>query len=145
MEGMLTGRLRTVFGWTVRVGADANPRSLRNFPMQANGAEMLRLACCLATERGIVVCAPVHDALLVEGPADGIEGVVAGTQWAMREASELVLPGFPLRTDAKVVRHPGRYVDERGRRMWETVLALLGGPDTEEGEVSPAIPSGYHG
>jgi DNA polymerase I-like protein with 3'-5' exonuclease and polymerase domains len=142
-EGMLTGRLRTVFGWAVRVGADANPRSLRNFPMQANGAEMLRLACCLATERGIVVCAPVHDALLVEGPADGIEGVVAETQRAMREASELVLPGFPLRTDAKVVRHPERYTDERGRRMWQTVLSLLDGPDTAEGGVSPAIPVGY--
>jgi hypothetical protein len=46
---MLTGELRTVFGWTVRVGQDANPRSLRNFPMQANGAEMMRLAACLAT------------------------------------------------------------------------------------------------
>src|SRR5262249_21446194 len=99
--------------------------SLRNFPMQANGAEMMRLACCLATERGIVVCAPVHDALLVEGPADGIEEVVARTQDAMREASELVLPGFPLRTDAKVVRYPARYLDERGRRMWEVVCRLL--------------------
>jgi len=39
-------------GWTVRIGSDANPRSLRNFPCQANGAEMLRLACCLASERG---------------------------------------------------------------------------------------------
>jgi DNA polymerase I len=47
---MLLNRLHTVFGWTVRVGPDANPRSLRNFPCQANGAEMMRLACCLATE-----------------------------------------------------------------------------------------------
>jgi DNA polymerase I-like protein with 3'-5' exonuclease and polymerase domains len=125
MEAMLTNRLRTVFGWTVHVGRDANPRSLRNFPMQANGAEMMRLACCLATERGIMVCAPVHDALLVEGAADGIEDVVAQTQQAMREASELVSPGFPLRTDAKVVRWPDRYMDDRGRRMWETVLPLL--------------------
>src|SRR5262249_49547169 len=112
MEAMLTGRLRTVFGWTVHVGRDANPRSLRNFPTQANGAEMLRLACCLATERGIEVCAPVHDALLVEGTADGIEDVVNRTQTAMREASEVVLPGFPLRTEAKIVRHPERYMDE---------------------------------
>src|SRR4029077_18739665 len=59
MEAMLSGSLRTVFGWKVHVGTDANPRSLRNFPMQANGAEMLRLACCLATERGITVCCPV--------------------------------------------------------------------------------------
>jgi hypothetical protein len=93
--------------------------------MQANGAEMLRLACCLATERGITVCAPVHDALLVEGPADGIDAVVARTQDAMREAGAIVLDGFQLRTDAKVVRHPDRYVDERGRQMWDTVWALL--------------------
>jgi DNA polymerase I len=145
MAGMLTCRLRTVFGWTVHVGADANPRSLRNFPMQANGAEMLRLACCLATERGIMVCAPVHDALLVEGLADGIEDVVAETKRAMREASEVVLPSFPLRTEAKTVRWPDRYVDERGRRTWETVLSLLDEPAQARGEVSPAIPKGYHG
>jgi len=41
---MLTGSLHTVFGWHVHVGENPNPRSLRNFPMQANGAEMLRLA-----------------------------------------------------------------------------------------------------
>jgi hypothetical protein len=122
---LLRGYLETTFGWRVHVGPDVNPRSLRNFPMQANGAEMMRLACCLATERGITVCCPVHDALLVEGPGDGIEAVAAATQRAMQEASELVLPGFPLRTDAKVVRHPDRYSDERGRHMWELVQRLL--------------------
>ena len=66
---ILTGSLQTVFGWHVRVGANSNPRSLRNFPMQANGAEMLRLACCLATEGGGgEVCAPVHDAVLICAP-----------------------------------------------------------------------------
>src|SRR5262249_34053020 len=39
-RALLTGGLRTCFGWPVRVGAEANPRSLRNFPMQAHGAEM---------------------------------------------------------------------------------------------------------
>src|SRR5262249_46921000 len=47
MQGMLGGRLHTVFGWQMHVGPHANPRSLRNFPMQATGAEMMRLACCL--------------------------------------------------------------------------------------------------
>lgn len=123
---MLNGTLHTVFGWTVHVGADANPRSLRNFPMQANGAEMLRLACCLATERGIRVCATVHDALLVEGPADAIHEVVAETRRAMREASEIILDGFALRSDDKVVVWPERYMDRRGREMWGRVMRLLG-------------------
>ena len=70
-HAMLRGWLTTTFGWTVHVGSKVNPRSLKNFPMQANGAEMLRIACCLVTERGIDVCCPVHDAILIEGPADG--------------------------------------------------------------------------
>ena len=83
-HAMLRGWLRTVLGWRVHVGAKVNPRSLANFPMQANGAEMLRLACCLATERGVAVCAPVHDALLVEGPADRIEDGADGLRLHQR-------------------------------------------------------------
>ncbi len=124
-RALLTGRLRTVFGWAVRVGPDANPRSLRNFPMQAHGAEMMRLAACLATERGVRVCCPVHDAFLIEADADAIESASARMQDAMREASVAVLPGYPLKTDAKIVRYPDRYTDPRGERMWATVAQLL--------------------
>jgi hypothetical protein len=124
-HAMLFGRVHTAFDWTLRVGADANPRSIRNFPCQANGAEMLRLACSLATERGVSVVAPIHDALLVEGPADAIDAIVAETQGAMAEASGTVLAGPRLRADAKVVRWPDRYMDERGRAFWGRVMALL--------------------
>ena len=55
--GILTGRLSTVFGWPIHVTDNARPTALRNYPMQANGAEMLRLSCCLATERGSRQCA----------------------------------------------------------------------------------------
>ena len=120
-RAILTGELRTVFGWTVRVGPGANPRSLRNFPMQANGAEMMRLAACIATERGVPVCCPVHDAFLIEAAADEIEAEAGRMAYAMREASEFVLPGFPLKTDAKIVRHPERFSDPRGERMWRAV------------------------
>jgi DNA polymerase I-like protein with 3'-5' exonuclease and polymerase domains len=125
-RAILRGELQTAFGWTVRVDGAANTRSLRNFPMQANGAEMLRLACCLATERGVEVCAPMHDVLLVEGPLEAIDEVVAATREAMREASEVVLGGSPLRAEARVVRWPDRYADERGRAMWDRVMGLLG-------------------
>ncbi len=125
-EAILTGRLRTVFGWTVHAGDQPNPRSLRNFPMQGNGAEMMRLACCLATERGIGLCCPVHDALLIEAGIADIDDAVEATQQAMREASEIVLDGFALRTDVKIVRYPDRYSDKRGQVMWETVCELCG-------------------
>jgi hypothetical protein len=122
---VLAGRVRTCFGWQLHVTADARPTSLRNFPMQAHGAEMMRLAACLATERGLTVCAPVHDAFLIEADASEIAGDAARMQDAMRDASALVLPGFSLRSEAKVVRHPDRYADPRGERFWATVGALL--------------------
>jgi DNA polymerase I-like protein with 3'-5' exonuclease and polymerase domains len=108
-DAVLTGKMTTVFGWTLHLSADVNVRSIRNFPMQAHGAEMLRFAASLATERNIGVCASIHDAFLVEADVSAIDGEVARMRDAMREASELVLPGFSLRTDAEVVRYPNRY------------------------------------
>lgn len=102
-----------------------NPRSLRNFPMQANGAEMLRLACCLGIERGIEVCAPVHDAVLVCAPLDRLEADVERMRAAMAEASRVVLDGFVVRTEAKLVRSPDHYSEPRGERMWHEILSLL--------------------
>jgi len=122
---MLYGYLETVFGWHIRIGEESNPRSLRNFPMQANGAEMLRLACCLATERGIEVCAPVHDAILICAPLDRLDKDIARTQAAMAEASRIILNGFELRTDVNVIRYPDRYMDPRGVVMWEKVRGLI--------------------
>jgi DNA polymerase I len=122
---MLNGSLHTVFGWGVQVPPISNPRSLRNFPMQANGAEMLRLACCLATERGIEVCAPVHDAVLICAPLERLDADVVRMQDAIREASRIVLDGFELGTDAKIIRYPDRYMDERGGVMWDRVMNLI--------------------
>lgn len=122
---MLHGKLFTTFGWTIHIGTNVNPRSLRNFPMQANGAEMLRIACCFAVERGIKVCAPIHDAILIEAPLDEIDEVVTRTQQAMSDASAVVLDGFRIRSEAKIVRYPDRYIDERGEKMWNTVWDII--------------------
>ena len=51
--------------------------------MQANAAEMMRLAACFATESGIEVCAPVHDAFLICAPLERFDGDIAwiAQQW----------------------------------------------------------------
>lgn len=122
---ILFGRIHTTFGWMHFVEGDANARSLANFPMQANGAEMLRLACCFATEAGISVCAPIHDALLIEAPSEEIGEAVEITQDLMSLASTIVLNGFALRSDCKIVNYPNRYQDERGADMWQYVMEAL--------------------
>jgi DNA polymerase I len=124
-HAMLTGSLYTRFGWHVHAGPDVNPRSLRNFPMQANGAEMMRLAACFATEQGIEVCAPVHDAFLIAAPLDRLDDAVIRMRAAMAQASRAVLAGFEIRTDVHRVDYPHRYTDGRGAVMWERVLGLI--------------------
>ena len=123
---MLHNELHTVFGWSIRVGSEVNSRSLRNFPMQANGAEMLRLACCFATERGVRVCAPVHDAILIDAPVSAVDEAEHEAKEAMAEASAVVLDGFQLRSEVKRFEYPARYQDDRGAKMWATVLEVIG-------------------
>jgi DNA polymerase-1 len=122
----LHGEIHSAFGWHMRVTKETGERTLRNYPMQANGAEMLRLACCLLTEQGIRVCAPVHDALLVEAPVEEIQSAKETTQQAMAEASSFVLDGFPLRTESKIIVYPDRFQDQRGQKMWDLLMSHLG-------------------
>lgn len=125
-QALLGGSLWTTFGWQLFVDDTPNGRSLCNFPMQANGAEMLRLACISLMGDGVRVCAPVHDAILIEAPLGELDAVVAHTQAVMRAASAAILDGFMLESDAKLVRAPERYMDERGAAMWNMVMAKLG-------------------
>lgn len=123
--------MKTVFGWTYHVpSGNPNVKSIGNFPMQANGAEMLRAACYRATIEGISICAPVHDAVLIEDSLESIEDTAVRMQEIMAQASKVVLQNLTLRTDVDIVRYPDRYSDPRGTEMWNTVMAILDGlPD----------------
>jgi DNA polymerase I-like protein with 3'-5' exonuclease and polymerase domains len=121
-----TGVMWTPLGWTCGTGIiEFNARSIRNFPIQGSGADILRIACIWATRHGLRLLAPVHDAVLIEAPLERIEADVALMQELMRRASRVVLGGHELRTDAKIIRHPERYTDRRGDAVWANVLRLL--------------------
>jgi DNA polymerase I len=124
-HAMLCGWQSTVFGWRNWIFPSPNPRSVRNFHMQANGAEMLRLACCLGTENGIRICAPVHDAVLITSPIPQLETDIAAMRNYMEQASSVVLAGFKLATESKTFLYPDRYTDRRGEKMFTKVVSLL--------------------
>jgi hypothetical protein len=124
-HAMLTGWQMTVFGWRQWVFPEPNVCSLRNFHMQANGAEMLRLACCLGTENGIRICAPIHDAVLIAAPIDQLEEAVQTMRGYMAEASRVVLDGFELATESRPILYPEHYSDRRGAVMFAKVMSLL--------------------
>ena len=128
-RALSSGQTRTNFGWTFYLDRPAKERTLRNWPIQSHGAEILHLTCIWASKYGLKLLAPVHDALLVEAPLDRIEHDVALLQELMRRASRVVLNptggNFTLRSDATIVRYPDRYSDKRGKRMWSVVSQQL--------------------
>ncbi|MGC3991643.1 MAG: DNA polymerase [Chthoniobacteraceae bacterium] len=120
------GKLAAVFGWQVLIDGKINPRFLRNFPLQANGAEMLRLACIFADQAGVSICAPVHDALLIEAHCEQIEDHVARCREAMLKASREVLGGFELRVEEEIIHYPNHFpLSGKSQQMWDTVMDLL--------------------
>ncbi|MDA9099980.1 DNA polymerase [Planktomarina sp.] len=126
-RGLLGLKLETCFGWPIQVIAgDVKANTFLNWPMQAHGAEMMRVASILATERSIKLCAPIHDALLIEAHVDQIDSEVVRLKECMSEASEAVLgEGKVCRVDADIVRHPDRYMDEHGQQMWDQIMGLM--------------------
>jgi hypothetical protein len=135
-HAMLSSQIMTVFGWGQHIVAypkEPNPRSIRNFPMQANGAEMMRLAASYATEDGITVCCPIHDAFLIEAPLERLVEDIARMQEVMRRASRTVLAGFELRTEVVTVKYPDRYMDKGGQEFWNRVMLLLEGCENGRG------------
>jgi hypothetical protein len=110
---------------------------VQNFPTQANCAEAIRLACCLATEEGLEVVAPFHDALLVHVPANRIDQSIAHIESCWRRASAALLQGFELRCETSkekvVFEYPHRYQDGRQKEFFEKAMAFL----RERGWVDP--------
>ena len=117
-------RLSSVFGWPVRVTAATKPTQLLNFPMQANGAETMRIAAIAATEAGIEVCGPIHDAFLIAAPLDRLQADIDRMATIMRRAGEVVA-GIPINVEVEETRWPHHFSDVKGRPMFNKISALM--------------------
>jgi DNA polymerase I len=106
-------------------------RTLMNFPAQSSGSDMLRIATIAATEAGIAVAAPVHDAVWIAAPLRELDATIEHMCGLMRRASIAVTDGFPCRTKVEFtvpypkclgdVRHP----EDKGQLMWIEVNELI--------------------
>ncbi len=135
--GLLGVPLQTCFGWEIRagIGTESKANTFLNWPMQAHGAEMMRIASILATEDGLGLCAPIHDAFLLEAPNELIEDHVRRLIAHMEQASEYVLGvGRKCRADSKILSYPDRYMEDEGLDMWERVMSALAPLETTYSE-----------
>jgi DNA polymerase I len=100
--------------------------TVRNFPIQATGAEILRVACILLSENNTKIVAPVHDAVMIECDEKVADKEIEIARRLMCDASEIVLgAGNRLKTDVDIVRYPDRYIDEKGSETWNLIMRIL--------------------
>jgi DNA polymerase-1 len=124
-QAMLDRYVETVFGWPLRISTSPNKRTLYNFPMQGDGAEMLRLAAWRLCEAGLVPSMLVHDGILLE-VSD--EEQIAHAKLIMRDAGRKVCNGLEIGVDVdQKLEHGARYQDKRqvAKDMWATIMSVL--------------------
>ena len=131
-------------GWSLTSsGRPGEERTFMNFPMQANGSELMRLVIVRATEAGLNLIGCAHDSFLIEDTIDRIEQSAARLQEIVRQASRDLFNGFELRADCDpvkdIVRYPDRFIDEREREdkmvHWNWLMTLIA-EEEENGQQS---------
>jgi hypothetical protein len=122
---LLDRQMETVFGWPLRISHSPNRRTLYNFPMQGNGAEMLRLAAWRLCEAGIIPSMLIHDGILLEvRDREQIEHAIE----IMKTAGRDVCNGFEIGVGVdQRLEHGARYADKRpvAKEMWKTIMQAL--------------------
>ena len=122
---MLDRYIETEFGWPLYLSTSPNERTLFNFPMQGNGAEMLRLAAWRLCEAGIIPSMLIHDGILLE--ARNQEEIDQAID-IMRVAGREVCRGFEIGVDIdQRLENGARYRDKRpvAQKMWATMMETL--------------------
>ena len=82
--------------WAARVTPLSNPLSVRNWPVQAAGADIMRRAVIGLYDAGIDLRLTVHDSFLIRVPIAEQEQQVAKAITVLKQASASVLGGFKL-------------------------------------------------
>ena len=135
-DALLSRQMMTSFGWRFQIAGDGGDadKSIRNWPMQSTGSDILRMACVLLDMNGLEVIGPVHDAVLLECEMDDAENVAKKAVALMEQASSIVLgEQRVVRVDYEIICYPNRYSDPRGMETWNRVTRLLDEMDAEVG------------
>ena len=82
--------------WAARVTPLSNPLAVRNWPVQAAGADIMRRAVIGLVEAGIDLRLTIHDGFLLRVPIAEQEQQIAKAITVLKQASALVLDGFEL-------------------------------------------------
>jgi DNA polymerase-1 len=132
-SAQLNGDAISGVNWDL-IGHNEKEPTLRNYPIQSTGAEILRQTCCMVVEAGIQLCATIHDAILAECGVDEVDQIKDRVSRIMVEAARLVLNDghmlqvgdlqTDMRVDAKAYAHPTRFDEGRDNDVWKLITRM---------------------
>lgn len=131
-QARFSGEIRTPFGWNRKINPDTRDNSIKNYPIQAYAAELMRQATCLLVDSGIQVCTSVHDAFLIESSITDINRDIDKAKQLMAQASREALSGFELTSDTEIVSYPNRFSNDEHERIWKAAPLVTRRPHNEK-------------
>jgi len=133
-------KIETVFGCTRHLTKykRTTNNSWRNFPIQANGAEILRSAIHKLHKHNIKICATIHDALLIEVPYPEHKQQIQLAQNLMTEAAIDVVGGR-IETDVKIIDQRGFIQDKEPQKIFNEVMTVVETDTTPAHEAAAAV------
>jgi DNA polymerase-1 len=118
------GCLALADGWQLFPVLDCNQRSIKNYPMQGTGSNILRRACAGLTTAGVELIGTNHDSVMVQAPIAEIDGKVKLAEQIMIASSRKLLGGHACRVDIEqVIKYPEHWSPDAGRELY---LQLIG-------------------
>jgi hypothetical protein len=137
LQALMDGKIVSPLGWPMAVHAGTRRRALMNYLHQAGGADMMRLVAVAATEAGILIVAPVHDAFWILAPLDELEDAITTMSRIMIRASAVVTGGLEIPVEVSaVVPYPKCLGDvrkydpatgqgDKGQALWLEIQGLV--------------------
>ena len=115
-HAQMHGYISTSMGWDrhFATGVPVNPRSLMNWSIQSESAEVLRNALIRLTDAHIKVCAMVHDAFLIECPLPELKDQIRIAKRCMVEAARYVVGGT-IMVDEEIHYSNFKQLDKNGK------------------------------
>lgn len=136
------GYTTTKDAWFYFADSDTPTTRLMNFPMQGNGAVMLREAMkILAFQTDLDVVCSLHDAIYIQCQEDQAEAATKILKDAMRRAVRIVIgDDIQIAVDAKVYTHAEGYIDKRGTKTLQTIKYLLAALQSNPVPLTEVVP-----
>jgi DNA polymerase-1 len=143
-EASVRGYMSTKWGWRRTVteeDVEEHYNALLNFPIQSSGAEIMRLASVYMLDEGLLVCANVHDAAVIDCAIEDVKEVEAICAVCWKRASAAYIEGFEVGADAKVVCYPDAWLveDKEDLDLWYKIQKLLDEIEAEPPELPAQV------